>query len=199
MPTNPPIINESYNNLSNLRGTIAMARTSDPNSATSEFYINLVDNTVLDRDNYPDGFGYCVFGNVISGMNVVDAIALTPVKDIGYGFTHFPDPMRVIINNAKLITPGYWLNSDINNDGIANFTDYAYLAANWQKTGSNLWGDLNQNNVVNAEDLRLFSINWLKTASWYNPIAEDINRDGIVNFEDFAVLSANWQTTGHGS
>ncbi len=196
MPTNPPIINESYNNLSNLRGTIAMARTTDPDSATSQFYINLVDNTSLDRNNYPDGFGYCVFGNVVNGMNVVDAIAMTPVIDIGSGFTHFPYPTLVIIYDAKIITPGCWLNSDINNDGIANFRDFTYLAANWQKTGSSLWGDLNQNNIVNADDLGLFSDGWLGTAGWYKPIAEDINNDGIVNFDDFAVLSANWQTPG---
>ncbi len=194
-PSNPPIINESYNNLSNLRGTVAMARTSDPNSATSEFYINLVDNTFLDRNNAADGVGYCVFGNVISGMNVVDNIALTPVINIT-GFTNFPYPTLVIINDAKLITPGYWLNSDINNDGIANFRDYAYLAANWKKADSNLWGDLNQNNVVNANDLLLFSNGWLKTTSWYKPVAEDINNDGIVNFDDFAILSAHWGMAG---
>ncbi len=195
MPTNPPVINESYNNRSNLRGTVAMARTSDPNSATSQFFINLVDNTSLDRKNETD-VGYCVFGNVVSGMNVVDAIALIPVIDIGYGFTHFPDPTRVIINNAKIITPGCWLNADINNNGIANFRDYTHLAANWQKTGSNLWGDLNQNNIVNMNDLELFSDGWLGTASWYKSIAEDINDDGIVNFADFAVLSVNWQMPG---
>jgi peptidyl-prolyl cis-trans isomerase B (cyclophilin B) len=102
-PTGPPIINESYNNLSNLRGTIAMARTSNPDSATSEFYINLVNNTFLDRNNAADGFGYCVFGNVISGMNVVDTIGLTPVVNIGYGFENFPYPTLVIINDVKLI------------------------------------------------------------------------------------------------
>lgn len=195
MPSNPPIINESYNNLSNLRATVAMARTSDPNSATSEFFINLVDNTFLDRNNAADGFGYCVFANVISGMDVVDNIALTPVINIS-SFENFPYPTLVIINDARLITPGYWLNADINNDGIANFRDYTYLAANWQKTGGNLWGDLNQNNIVNTDDLRLFSDGWLDTAGWYKQIPEDINNDGIVNFDDFAVLSANWQTPG---
>jgi cyclophilin family peptidyl-prolyl cis-trans isomerase len=194
-PTNPPIINESYNNLSNLRGTVAMARTSDPNSATSQFYVNLVDNVFLDREHAADGFGYCVFGNVISGMNVVDDIALTPVINIA-GFTDFPYPTLVIINDANLITPGYWLNSDINNDGIANFRDYAYLAANWKKADSNLWGDLNQNNVVDANDLRLFSNGWLETTNWYKPVAEDINNDGIVNFDDFAILSAYWGMAG---
>lgn len=72
--TRPPIRNESDNGLSNTRGTIAMARTGDPNSATSQFYINLKDNLSLDaRPGMP---GYAVFGNVISGMDVVDKIAV---------------------------------------------------------------------------------------------------------------------------
>lgn len=70
-PTHEPIENESGNGLSNLRGTIAMARTSDPDSATAQFYINLVDNTRL--DTY--GGGYAVFGKVVDGMDVVDRIA----------------------------------------------------------------------------------------------------------------------------
>jgi peptidyl-prolyl cis-trans isomerase A (cyclophilin A)/peptidyl-prolyl cis-trans isomerase B (cyclophilin B) len=74
--TKPPIKNEATNGLSNKRGTIAMARTMDINSATAQFFINLVDNTFLDhRDNTPEGYGYCVFGRVIQGMDVVDAIA----------------------------------------------------------------------------------------------------------------------------
>lgn len=70
-----PIKNESTNGLSNKRGTIAMARTPDPNSASSQFFINHKDNGPLDRANSGDGFGYCVFGQVIEGMDVVDKIA----------------------------------------------------------------------------------------------------------------------------
>jgi cyclophilin family peptidyl-prolyl cis-trans isomerase len=70
----PPIRNESRNGLSNLRGTIAMARTNDPHSATSQFFINLVDNTTL--DTY--GGGYAVFGRVTAGMQAVDDIAKVP-------------------------------------------------------------------------------------------------------------------------
>ena len=77
-PAGPPIINESYNGLSNLRGTIAMARTALPDSATSQFYINHVDNTFLDQG--PGSEGYCVFGQVTNGMDVVDAIAATPTS-----------------------------------------------------------------------------------------------------------------------
>jgi len=71
-----PIKNEAYNGLSNKRGTIAMARTSDPNSATNEFYVNCGDNSrTLDRKSGSKGEeGYCVFGKVIEGMDVVDRI-----------------------------------------------------------------------------------------------------------------------------
>lgn len=74
-PTRAPIANEAANGLGNERGTIAMARTSDVNSATSQFFINVVNNTFLNhRDKSAQGFGYCVFGKVTEGMDVVDAI-----------------------------------------------------------------------------------------------------------------------------
>jgi cyclophilin family peptidyl-prolyl cis-trans isomerase len=77
-PTNPPIVNEAKNGLNNVRGSIAMARTSDPDSATSQFFINHADNDFLNygvRDA-----GYAVFGKVVSGMEVVDAIASVKTK-----------------------------------------------------------------------------------------------------------------------
>ena len=74
-PTNPPIKNEAANGLKNTRGTLAMARTSDPSSATAQFFINVVDNGFLDfKSPDPRGIGYCVFGKVVSGMEAVDAI-----------------------------------------------------------------------------------------------------------------------------
>src|SRR4051794_40006148 len=73
----PPIKNEANNGLSNLRGTISMARTSDPNSATSQFFISVVDN-VRALDPNPGSAGYAVFGKVVSGMDVVDAIVSVP-------------------------------------------------------------------------------------------------------------------------
>ncbi len=74
--TKPPIKNEAANKLKNNRGTIAMARMPDKDSATSQFFINHVDNPGLDhRDNTPEGYGYAVFGKVVNGMDVVDAIA----------------------------------------------------------------------------------------------------------------------------
>ena len=69
------IKNESTNGLGNTRGTLAMARTPAPDSASSQFFINLKDNGFLDRKQSRDGVGYCVFGKVIEGMDVVDKIA----------------------------------------------------------------------------------------------------------------------------
>lgn len=74
-PTGKGIKNESTNGLKNLRGTIAMARTPDPDSATAQFFINVVDNPALD---YPSNGGYAVFGKVVEGMNVADEIRVVP-------------------------------------------------------------------------------------------------------------------------
>lgn len=81
-PTHAPIANEANNGLRNERGTIAMARTGAPHSATAQFFINTVDNSFL---NFPgqDGWGYCVFGKVISGMNVVDKIRSVATRNMG--------------------------------------------------------------------------------------------------------------------
>jgi len=83
---NDPIRNEARNGLKNERGTIAMARASDPDSATSQFFINTVNNPGLDYPN-PDGYGYTVFGKVVEGMDVVDTIesASTGDKATPYG------------------------------------------------------------------------------------------------------------------
>ena len=84
--TRDPIAIESQNGLKNVRGAIAMARSSDPNSATSQFFINTVNNDNLDYPSF-DGYGYTVFGLVISGMEVVDAIeaVATDARDTPYG------------------------------------------------------------------------------------------------------------------
>jgi len=75
-PTQAPVTNEADNGLKNLRGTIAMARTRDPHSATNQFFINNVDNAFLDhRDKSMTGWGYTVFGKVVAGMDVVDKIS----------------------------------------------------------------------------------------------------------------------------
>lgn len=83
-PTRASIANEADNGLKNLRYTIAMARTQDPNSASAQFFINTADNAALNfRDNSVAGWGYCVFGKVIKGMNVVDSIAKVPTTSSG--------------------------------------------------------------------------------------------------------------------
>ena len=80
-----PIKNEARADTPNARGTIAMARTYEVDSATSQFFINLKDNFPLNhRDNTPDGFGYCVFGKVIEGMDVVDQISQVETENRGY-------------------------------------------------------------------------------------------------------------------
>jgi cyclophilin family peptidyl-prolyl cis-trans isomerase len=80
-PTRDPIQNEATNGLKNLRGTLSMARTRVLRSATSQFYINVADNSSLDHRGYaPDDFGYAVFGRVLSGMEVADKIADVPTK-----------------------------------------------------------------------------------------------------------------------
>jgi len=74
-PVRPPVDNEADNGLKNLRGTVAMARTNDPHSATAQFFVNVVDSAFLDhRDKSSQGWGYAVFGRVTSGMEVVDKI-----------------------------------------------------------------------------------------------------------------------------
>jgi len=80
-PTRPPIKNEASNGLKNERGTVAMARTGDPHSATAQFFINVADNAFLNHTApTPQGWGYAVFGKVINGMEVVDKIAAVPTK-----------------------------------------------------------------------------------------------------------------------
>jgi len=83
-PTHAPIPNEADNGLKNLAGTIAMARTPDPHSASAQFFINTVDNGFLDhRDKSAQGWGYCVFGKVTKGMDVVRKIEAAPTRNAG--------------------------------------------------------------------------------------------------------------------
>jgi cyclophilin family peptidyl-prolyl cis-trans isomerase len=77
-PTKAPIKNESSNGLTNVRGTLAMARTSEPDSASAQFFINVVDNAFLNKAQARDRVGYCVFGRVVEGMDVVDKIRAVP-------------------------------------------------------------------------------------------------------------------------
>ena len=100
-PTRPPIPLESRNGLSNLRGSIAMARTSVPDSASAQFFINVGDNLRLDAAHAQDGNGYAVFGKVVEGMDIVDKIKTVPVGNQA-GHQNVPK-QPVTIQQATLI------------------------------------------------------------------------------------------------
>ncbi|HEY1608191.1 MAG TPA: peptidylprolyl isomerase [Paraburkholderia sp.] len=100
-PTRAPIPLESQNGLKNVAGSIAMARTSDPNSATSQFFINTVDNPGLDYPN-PDGHGYAVFGKVTQGMDVVQRIEATPTTTRG-PMADVPQ-QQIVIQSATVVS-----------------------------------------------------------------------------------------------
>jgi peptidyl-prolyl cis-trans isomerase A (cyclophilin A) len=98
--TRPPIPLESQNGLKNVRGAVSMARRPDPNSATSQFFINVADNPRLDYPS-PDGNGYAVFGKVVEGMDVVDKIKDTPTESRG---PHQNVPVTpVTIKSARVV------------------------------------------------------------------------------------------------
>lgn len=98
--TSSPVKNEASNGISNKRGTVAMARTMDVHSATSQFFINVVDNGFLDyKASTSDGFGYCVFGRVVKGMDVVDRIKSVQTGNSGY-FQDVP-LSNVVIQSIK--------------------------------------------------------------------------------------------------
>ncbi|MDR2015127.1 MAG: peptidyl-prolyl cis-trans isomerase [Azoarcus sp.] len=101
-PTRDSIKNEADNGLKNVRGTIAMARTNDPHSATAQFFINVVDNAFLDfRAPNPDGWGYCVFGHVSDGLEVVDKIRKVTTGNKGF---HQDVPKEdIVIKLAEII------------------------------------------------------------------------------------------------
>mgnify|MGYP003912837897 FL=1 len=102
--TKAPIENEADNGLTNKRGTISMARTSDPHSATSQFFINVVDNHSLDyRSKTSHGWGYCVFGEVIKGLTVVSKIENTPTTTRNSLQDVPEEPIRIL--KASIIDP----------------------------------------------------------------------------------------------
>jgi cyclophilin family peptidyl-prolyl cis-trans isomerase len=98
--TRPPIPNESANGLSNILGSLAMARTADPNSATAQFFINTKDNLPLDKGRASDGVGYAVFGNLIEGLDVLEKIASVPVTTKS-GYENVP-VIPVVIKAIRL-------------------------------------------------------------------------------------------------
>jgi peptidyl-prolyl cis-trans isomerase B (cyclophilin B) len=100
--THAPIKNEADNGLTNKRGTLAMARTNDPNSATAQFFINYKDNSFLDHTSpTPSGWGYAVFGEVVEGMDAVDAMAQQPTGNRS-GFQDVPKT-DIVIEKAEVI------------------------------------------------------------------------------------------------
>jgi peptidyl-prolyl cis-trans isomerase B (cyclophilin B) len=103
-PTKSPVQNEADKGLKNERGTIAMARTQDPHSATAQFFINLVNNDFLNhRGKNPEGWGYTAFGKVVEGMDVVDSIGKVQTGSKG-GFQDVPvEP--VVIQKARVLAP----------------------------------------------------------------------------------------------
>lgn len=102
--TRPAVASEADNGLSNLRGTIAVARGADPNSGTSQFFFNLVDNRRLDFVGSQSGltWGYAVFGKVIKGMDVIDKIAALPTRALGPFAGDVPNPL-VVIESANVV------------------------------------------------------------------------------------------------
>ena len=102
-PNGAPILNEADNGLKNLRGTLAMARTGDPHSASSQFFINVKDNAFLNhRGQTPQGWGYAVFGQVVDGMDVVDAIVAVPRGNRG---PHGDVPLEPVVMKRVSVLP----------------------------------------------------------------------------------------------
>jgi len=137
----PNIINESSNRLLNVRGTIAMARTSEPDSANSQFFINLADNYWLNYGYvtyYGATVGYCVFGRVVSGMSVVDAISAVATTTEG-GMADVP-VNDVIIQNAYITLNAPVckdkLTGDVDKDCNIDLKDFAKMAENWLSCNS---------------------------------------------------------------
>ncbi len=171
--TDPPIINESYYSLSNLAGTIAMARTSHPHTATSQFYINQVDNTAFDFGQIAyDGnntayykAGYCVFGRVISGISFVNAIAALETEVIGGAGDERPD-VDVIIQTATVTLEAPFCTEKLD-------------------------GDIDGDCDMDTDDIMKFAIQWLNQTC-QGCYSADANDDGEVNFADFAKIVDDW-------
>jgi cyclophilin family peptidyl-prolyl cis-trans isomerase len=199
-PTTGTIINESDNGLSNLRGTIAMARTNDPDSATSQFFINHVDNLFLDRENASDGFGYCVFGRVIEGMEVVDAIAQIETYYVSAALANFPVDPPVVMSQVRVLPAELSYESNFYTDSFINFSDFALFASNWLdecSSGNAFCGgtDLNYSGEVDVADLDIFLAHWTRRVG-YEPQVSDIISDGTVNSNDLMRFIENWLHSG---
>lgn len=193
-----PIINESYNGLSNTRGTIAMARTTDPNSATSQFYINHQDNTELDYVDQ-NNVGYCVFGQVSEGLDVVDAIALVEICYVSTSFPTFPCNPTVDIINAYVLPCEVSYCSNLTGDSRIGFEDFAVFASRWLDVcGSDNnfcdGSDLNYNGTVDVVDLELFLDHWVRITG-YEPVFSDLVSNSSIDSNDLSALMEQWLDT----
>lgn len=199
------IINESYNGLSNARGTIAMARTSDPNSADSQFFINQTDNLFFDKAQDPEGIGYCVFGEVLYGMDVVDFINflehLDPNDDPNFwGLNEVPHyPVSggwylVEIQQAFQAPEGFWLRGDINYDGIVDYLDIAIYSDNWLSHYRH--SNIDEQGLTDLLDFAILAHNYRRTSIWNRFARGDIDNNGKVDFRDYCLLINNWAKTG---
>ncbi|MBN1788408.1 MAG: peptidylprolyl isomerase [Sedimentisphaerales bacterium] len=179
-PDHPNIINESYNGLSNLRGTVAMARNSAPDSANTQFYINQGDNTFLDRrnpvdPNDPDSYGYCVFGQVVDGMMTVDMINSVPtttiyeavyLKDVPFDLS-LPGGFPFVWMYAYVLECWWPDCCNFVPDDKINFRDFAAFALHWLDNDCNSangfcnQADLNYDNHCDIIDLAIFGESWL--------------------------------------
>jgi len=196
-----PIINESYNGLSNLRGTIAMARSGEPDSATSQFFFNQQDNTMFDRDNYGDGY----FGKIVQGLDVMDAIAQTPVIDFFPGnkdpFDTFPYDPNVLIYSTYAKPCDLSYCSDLNFDGIIDLKDFSIFSYHWLDNDCNSsndfcgGADFNYNSINNGIDFGPFVNSWLEPVG-QEPEASDIDCNGQIDFADFERILSHWLETG---
>ena len=103
-PTGASVRNESVGGLSNLRGTVAMARTGDPHSATAQFFVNVKDNLFLDSGpRHPGGFGYTVFGRVVEGMDVADKMVNSPRGAAG-PFSEDAPKTQIVLGKATIVS-----------------------------------------------------------------------------------------------
>ncbi|MBF0159338.1 MAG: peptidyl-prolyl cis-trans isomerase [Magnetococcales bacterium] len=145
------ITSEASNGLSNLRGTLAMARTSDPNSATAQFFINLEDNTRLDYSNSNDG--YTVFGRVSSGMEIVDRIAEVTTGNV-VGYSDVPlQPVMIASANPVLDLAAADDSGSSSQDNITRQTSSLTISGSGQKgTTLTLFDDVNNNGVVDSSE-----------------------------------------------
>lgn len=177
VPTDPPIANEfDPATMSNTRGTIAMARTTALDSATSQWFINLTDNLFLDNPGSP----YCVFGEVVAGMDVVDAIAaleLQDKRDLHFALGELPvidydEGADLTADNVVMLSAAAgMIPGDANFDQTVDGLDYNWWSLNYLGSGHWGGGDFTGDRLVDNMDYNEWVINY-GTAGLYSPLPE---------------------------